>query len=181
MESIDTTMEGIKVWATRDIHIPGKTMLVHNIHTENTENYVGQVYDLKINPLLQEEFPNIVTVLTIHRKDTVNNVKRFKIKVPVIPFVLLNLGYEDGYIGKDMVLGYLENSTIEVNDIMTTDGHEAINKRGTEVELSEKKFITSPADIDTQRRVQVKDADVGSQYREQFEQLCEEYDDIFST
>ena len=100
---------------------------------------------------------------------------------PIIPFVLINLRYEDEYIEKDMILGYLENTTIEVNDISTSDGHEAITKDSLESELCEKKFITSPADIDTQRRVQLKDADVDPQFVKQFEELCEEYSDIFST
>ena len=70
MESIDTKMEGIKVWATRDIHIPGRSLLVDNVHTEITSDNAGQIYDLRINPLLQEEFPNIVTVPSVHKVDT---------------------------------------------------------------------------------------------------------------
>ena len=111
---------------------------------------------------------------TVHKVDTINNNKNGIIKAPVIPFVLINLGYEDEYIEKDMILGYLENTTIEVNDITTSDGHGAITKDSLENELCEKKFITSSADIDTQRRVQLKDADVESQFVKQFEELCEE-------
>ena len=121
-----------------------------------------------------------MTVPTVYKVDTINNDKNGIIKAPIIPFVLINLGYEDEYIEKDMILGYLENTTIEVNDITTSDGHEAITKDSLESELCEKKFITS-ADIDTQRRVQLKDADVDPQFVKQFEELCEEYSDIFST
>ena len=46
--------------------------------------------------------------------------------------------------------------------------------------LSEKKFITSPADVDTHRKVKLQDAEVLSKYKIVFEKLCEEYDDIFS-
>ena len=46
--------------------------------------------------------------------------------------------------------------------------------------LSEKKFITSPADVDTHRKVKLQDAEVLSKYKIEFEKLCEEYDDIFS-
>ena len=45
---------------------------------------------------------------------------------------------------------------------------------------SEKKFITSPADVDTHRKVKLQDAEVLDKYKEEFEKLCEEYDDIFS-
>ena len=45
---------------------------------------------------------------------------------------------------------------------------------------SEKKFITSPADVDTLRKVKLQDAEVLDKYKIEFEKLCEEYDDIFS-
>ena len=45
---------------------------------------------------------------------------------------------------------------------------------------SEKKFITSPADVDIHRKVKLQDAKVLDKYKEEFEKLCEEYDDIFS-
>ena len=46
--------------------------------------------------------------------------------------------------------------------------------------LSEKKFITSPADVDIHRKVKLQDAEVLDKYKIEFEKLCEEYDDIFS-
>ena len=46
--------------------------------------------------------------------------------------------------------------------------------------LSEKKFITSPADVDTHRKVKLQDAEVLDKYKIDFEKLCEEYSDIFS-
>ena len=44
--------------------------------------------------------------------------------------------------------------------------------------LLEKKFITSPADVDTHRKVKLQDAKVLDKYKEEFEKLCEEYSDI---
>ena len=47
---------------------------------------------------------------------------------------------------------------------------------------SEKKFITSPADLQmlTHRKVKLQDAEVLDKYKKEFEKLCEEYNDIFS-
>ena len=45
---------------------------------------------------------------------------------------------------------------------------------------SEKKFITSPVDVDTHRKVKLQDAEVLNKYKIDFEKLCEEYSDIFS-
>ena len=46
--------------------------------------------------------------------------------------------------------------------------------------LSEKTFITSPAHIDTHRKVKLQDAEVLDHYKKEFVELCEEYKDIFS-
>ena len=45
---------------------------------------------------------------------------------------------------------------------------------------SEKVFITSPADVDTHRKVKLQDMEVLDHYEEGFEKLCEKYKDIFS-
>ena len=46
--------------------------------------------------------------------------------------------------------------------------------------LSEKTFITSPADVDTHRKVKLQDAEVLDKYKKEFEELCEKYNNIFS-
>ena len=46
--------------------------------------------------------------------------------------------------------------------------------------LSEKMFITSPADVDIHRKVKLQDAEVLDKYKNEFEELCEEYKDIIS-
>ena len=46
--------------------------------------------------------------------------------------------------------------------------------------LLEKKFITSPADVDTHRKVKLQDAEVLDKYKQEFEKLCEEHNDISS-
>ena len=45
---------------------------------------------------------------------------------------------------------------------------------------SEKKFKTSPADVDIHRKVKLEDAEVLDKYKKELEKLCEEYNDIFS-
>ena len=43
-----------------------------------------------------------------------------------------------------------------------------------------KGFITSPADMDPRELIKLKDAEVTPQHRETFENLCYEFEDIFS-
>ena len=43
-----------------------------------------------------------------------------------------------------------------------------------------KDFITSPADIDPREHIKLRDAEVTPQHREAFENLCSEFEEIFS-
>ena len=44
----------------------------------------------------------------------------------------------------------------------------------------EKKFITSPADVETQRKVKLQNADIKETDKAKFRCLCNEFEDIFS-
>ena len=45
---------------------------------------------------------------------------------------------------------------------------------------NEKKFITSLADIEVHRKVDLQDAEITKEHQETFKELCDEYKDIFS-
>ena len=47
-------------------------------------------------------------------------------------------------------------------------------------EQGEKKFITSPADTDVHRKVELQDANVSKEHQNAFKELCNEFNDIFS-
>ena len=49
-----------------------------------------------------------------------------------------------------------------------------------EEKADEKKFITSPVDIAVHCKVELEDADIEEQYKEQFKELCMKFTDIFS-
>ena len=47
-------------------------------------------------------------------------------------------------------------------------------------EQQEKKFITSPADIEVYQKIELQDANVSDEHQKAFKELCDEYKDIFS-
>ena len=57
---------------------------------------------------------------------------------------------------------------------------EDINDEENEAIPLEKKLITSPAEVNTYRKMQLQDAEVAKRYKEQFKQLCKEFEDVFS-
>ena len=79
-------------------------------------------------------------------------------------------------------MGHLEPSSIEINEIVKEDWPKEEEIRGKENEAIplEKKFITSPAEVNTHRKMQLQDAEVAKKYNEQFKELCKEFEDVFS-
>ena len=70
-----------------------------------------------------------------------------------------------------------EPSPILLEEDNNTEGPEEQRKE-TMLEYTEKKFITSPADIDVHRKVDLQDAEVTKEQKA-FNELCNEYKDIF--
>ena len=76
-----------------------------------------------------------------------------------------------------------ETSTEPSPIILEEDDKEVLQEQEREVnkEKIEKRFITSPADIEIHRKVELQDADVTKAQRKAFKDLCTEFSDIFST
>ena len=73
-----------------------------------------------------------------------------------IPLVLINLNEDEKiFLRKDEILGHLEPSSIEINEIVKEDWSEMeeIEEKENEAIPLEKKFITSPAEVNTHRKM----------------------------
>ena len=75
----------------------------------------------------------------------------------------------------------IEPSSISLDKNNDTEESRVEYKMEAPFELNEKKFITSPADIDIHRKVDLQDAEITREYQEAFRELCNEHKDIFST
>ena len=92
-------------------------------------------------------------------------------------------------------MGFMHCQSLDISEIITRTSvesssvilDEGYNTRKSEIEHElevslrpgEKKFITSPADIDVHRKVDLIDAEVTKEQQEAFKELCNEYRDIF--
>ena len=86
----------------------------------------------------------------------------------------------------------MQNQSLDISKIMTEtstepspiifedDNKEVLYKQKREVN-EEKRFITSPADIEVHRKVELQDADITEAQQNAFNDLCTEFNDIFST
>ena len=92
-------------------------------------------------------------------------------------------------------MDFMQNQSLDISEIVTEistepspisleedDDTEAPGeqRKETSFEGNEKKFISSPADIDIYRKVNLQDAEIMKEHQEAFKELCNEYKDIFS-
>ena len=83
---------------------------------------------------------------------------------------------------KGELLGSLEPVEEDIQKIVTSTSMEMMSieeeeNQNTEVVEVEKKFITSPADVEVHQKVNLQDAEVTEEDLQQFKQLCEDYDE----
>ena len=157
------------------INIPGKSLVMVNASMVIGELLKDQVFEVKPNFLLTNEHPNLVVVPMLH-------IIQGK-KHDCIPLILINLNEDEKiFLKKGENFGHLEPCSIEINEIVKEDWSDIEKVEGKENEAIplEKKFITSPAEVNTHGKMQLKDAEVAKKYKEQFKQLCKEFEDIFS-
>ena len=92
-------------------------------------------------------------------------------------------------------MGFMQNQSLNISEIVTETSTEPSpilveeeddteelpgEKRKITSENQEKKFITSPADIEVHQKVELQDADITEAQQNAFKELCNEFKDIFS-
>ena len=91
------------------IHIPGRTVAVLNVNSSVHQNDIGQFYNVRANSLLEDEYPHLQIVPTLHKVDNTNTT--------LIPFVMINLGEDYIFLPKGQVVGFLDAECINVSEI----------------------------------------------------------------
>ena len=159
--------------------LPGRTLAVIQVKSELTPEQTGQIYEVQSDDMLYEKYPNIYVVPMIHNADTY-------IPDPV-PMVIINFSIDDISIPKGEIMGFLQSQPIDISEIRTETstepspisiGEEDVQEDSQNQE--EKKFITSPADIEVHRKINLQDADVSDEHKNAFKELCHEFKDIFA-
>ena len=173
VESLEVLMDGPMIYNKLGITVPGRKLAVIKVSIEMDETMNGQMFEVKPNFLLTDDHPNLVIMPMLHQ---VTGEKQ-----EYIPLTLLNLAEDEAvYLKKGEILGHLEPCPITIEEIVKEDWSNSEESDGESSELPlERKFITSPAEVNTHRKVNLQDAQVSAKYREQFGQLCKEFEDIF--
>ena len=155
------------------IKIPERSLAIIKTSIDTRKCPNDQVFEVEPNFSLVNEHPNLIMVPMMH---IIQGEKH-----DCIPLVLINLNEDEKiFLRKGEILGHLEPSSIEINEIVKEEWPKE-NSGGGENETIplEKKFITSPAEVNTHIKMQLQDAEVAKKYKEQFKQLCKEFEDVF--
>ena len=111
-----------------------------------------------------------------------------------LPLVVINFPSDDVYLSKGGTMGFMQIQSLEISKIMTEtstepssiiyedDDNKVLDMQEGEFKKENvgKKFITSPADIEVHRKVELQDADITDEQQKAFKDLCTEFIDIFS-
>ena len=176
VKSIDTHIIGPKILTKADIQIQPRTLMVLDVQIDLPQATPGLIYDVMPNLLMKDEHPNLVTIPLLHNIES--------LEAHCVPYMVVNLSQDGIFLPKEQMMGHLEPIPVSVEEITTESVYigaktpeEVINNETIPLE---KKFITSPADVERHRKVVLEDAKVPEKYKQQFVKLCEEYNDIFS-
>ena len=164
---------------TTSVLLPGRTLAVIQVNSNLEPEQSGQIYEIEPNMMLSEKYPNVYIMPMIHNVDTYITES--------VPMVLINFSVDDISFSKGEIIGFLQNQSLDISEIRTETSTEPSplmieEDNVTEVlpEPGEKKFITSPADIDVHQKVELQDAEVSEEHQNAFKELCIEFKDIFS-
>ena len=186
VESIEVCFENTNpmITAYRHYTVPARSIMIVTAKANMQLQDQGRVFEVNATPSFMDKHPSMITLPVLHKTDQETREN--------VPYLLINLSMEDEEIEKGEELAVMKVCPYQLNEIETeqTDEEEINNieedkifeqcdmfEDKTEVD---KKFITSPAQIESQRKVKLQNAPITDEDRSNFKELCNKYTDIFS-
>ena len=157
-------------------------MAVLNVNSSVHQSDIGQFYNVRANLLLEDEYPQLQIVPTLHKVDDTNTT--------LIPFVMINLGEDYIFLPKGQVVGFLDAECIDVSEIELDITTVTVNAMNIPTAIKEKvmkkdqsaipsDFITGPADVTGPHKANLQYLKVTAEETKAFTKLCEKYADVF--
>ena len=195
MESIEVCFEDTppKISAYRHYTVPARSIMIVTAKANMQLQDQGRVFEVCATPEFCHKHPSLITLPVLHKTDLETREN--------VPYLLINLSMEDEEIEKGEEMATMQLCPYQLQEIAKEKSHKQNDEEQTpEEEINfideekvfeqynlndekdevEKKFITSPAQVESQRRVKLQDAYVSEEDKNYFRNLCKEYADIFS-
>ena len=144
---------------TASMILPGRTLAIIQVNNDLEPKQSGQSYEIEPNCFLTEECSNLYIIPMIHNVDIH--------KTENVPLIVINLLADDISLSKGEDMGFMQNQSLDISKIVTETSMEPSpilleEDNDTEVlqdkreerisEGKEKKFITSPVDIEVHQK-----------------------------
>ena len=166
--------------------IPGRSLAIVSVYNNLNPHQSKSLYEIVPSDAIINKHPNIYIIPMIHNVD-VHRMEH-------LPLVVINLATDDISLFKGDLMGFMQIQSLDILEIVTETSiepstivcedmvNEVLNVQEKEKEMIdiEKRFITSPVDIDIHRKVNLKDAEITEEHQQAFKDLCREFNDIFS-
>ena len=171
---------------THSVTIPGRSLAIVSVYNNLNPHQGGSLYEIVPSTTIKNMHPNICIIPMIHNVD-VHRMEH-------LPLVVINLATDDISLLRGDLMGFMQLQTLEISKIITetstepssivcedivNEVHKDQEKEKEEINI-EKRFITSPADIEIHRKVELQDAEILNEHQQAFKELCGEFNDIFS-
>ena len=146
--------------------LPGRTLAIVYVCNNLVPDQSGYIYGIEPSRNLYEKYPNLCVISMIHNVDVH--------KTENVPLVVINFSSDEIYLLKGETMGFMQIQSLDISEIMTEtstepspiifedDDKEVLYRQEGKVEERniEKRFITSPTDIEVHRKVELQDADI---------------------
>ena len=186
VESIEVCFENTNpmITAYRHYTVPARSIMIVTAKANMQLQDQGRVFEVNATPSFMDKHPSMITLPVLHKTDQETREN--------VPYLLINLSMEDEEIEKGEELAIMKVCPYQLNEIETeqTDEEEINNIEENKIFEQcdmfddktevDKKFITSPAQIESQRKVKLQNAPITDEDRSNFKELCNKYTDIFS-
>ena len=149
--------------------IPRRTLAIVCIYNNLDPHQSGSLYEIEPNDAIMNKYPNMCVIPMIHNVD-VHRTEH-------LPLIVINFTSDDISLLKGEIMGFMQIQSLEISEIMTETSteplsityedniNEVLKEQEGEIERKnmEKKFITSPADIEVHRKVELQDTDISDE------------------
>ena len=150
-----------QLYMTHTVDIPGRTLAIVCIHNNLNPKQSGSLYEIEPNKMIAKKYPNLCIIPMIHNVDVH--------RTDHLPLVVINFATDNVNLSKGESMGYMSIQPLEISEIITEtstepsslvceDDEKGVLYRQEEKDVKEeveKKFITSPADIEVHRKVEI--------------------------
>ena len=143
-----------QVSLAHSVTIPRRTLAIVCVYNNLDPHQSGSLYEIEPNDTLMDKQPNICVIPMIHNVD-VHRTEH-------LPLIVINFATDDISLSRVETMGFMQIQSLEVAEIMTETStepssiiyednvNEVLKESEGDVkkENIEKKFITSPADVE---------------------------------